>query len=197
MSTASEALQRYQTPFQRHLSFFDRDNDGFIHFGESLRGNLAIGLDFPVAVGMACGYHIIYGNTRPFFFGPLNPIEISRVTAQRNMLEQVKLEDVPIRGMGRKTLLAASYADGYIERVHVNGLWAFAATRKGFVSAEDINLYQQGVMLYELERRRRDNRDHVLPLYRGGPLWVTGHSWFVGKFFDVTVYQSNDRTKEE
>lgn len=197
MSTASEALQRYPTPFQRHLSFFDRDNDGFIHFGESLRGNLAIGLDFPVAVGMACGYHIIYGNTRPFFFGPFNPIEISRVTAQRNMLEPVKLDDVPIRGMGRKTLIAASYADSVIEKVHVYGLWAFAANHKGYVSAKDVNLYQQGVMLYELEQRRKDNRDHVLPLSRGGPIWVGGHSWFVGKFFGVTVYQSNDGVKEQ
>lgn len=197
MSTASEALQRYPTPFQRHLSFFDRDNDGLIHFGESLRGNLAIGLDFPVAVGMAVGYHMVYGNTRPFFFGPFNAIEISRVTAQRNMLDHVKLEDVPIRGMGRKTLLAASYPEGYLDKMHVNGLWAFAATHKGYISAEDINLYQQGVMLYELERRRKDNRDHVLPLYRGGPLWVAGHSYFVDKFFGVKVYQSNETTKEK
>lgn len=197
MSTASQALQRYSTPFQRHLSFFDRDNDGIIHFGESLRGNLAIGLNVPIAIGMACGYHIIYGNMRPFFFGPFNAIEISRVTAQRNMLEQVKLEDVPIRGMGRKTLLAASYADDTVEKMHVNGLWAFAATRKGYVSAQDIDLYQQGVMLYELERRRKNNRDFVLPLSRGGPLWVDGHSWAVERFFGVTVYQSNDAPKEE
>lgn len=197
MSTASQALQRYQTPFQRHLSFFDRDNDGFIHFGESLRGNLAIGLDFPVAVGMACGYHIVYGNTRPFFFGPFNAIEISRVHVQRNMLEDIKLDEVPMRGMGRKTLLAASYASDAIEKVHVQGLWNFAATRNGFISADDIRLYQQGVMLYELEKRRRDNRDHVLPLYRGGPMWVGGHSWFAQNFFGVTVYQANDSVKDE
>lgn len=197
MSTASEALHRYQTPFQRHLSFFDRDNDGFIHFGESLRGNLAIGLDFPVAVGMAFGYHLIYGNTRPFFFGPFNPIEIARVTSQRNMLEHVKLEDVPARGMGRRTLVAASYPESLIDKVHVWGLWNFAATREGLISAHDIDLFQQGVMLYELEKRRRDNRNHVLPLYRGGPAWVGGHSWAVDKLYGVKVYQLNDKTKGE
>lgn len=197
MSTASEALHRYQTPFQRHLSFFDRDNDGFIHFGESLRGNLSIGLDFPVAVGMAFGYHVIYGNTRPFFFGPFNPIEISRVTAQRNMLEHVQLEDVPARGMGRKTLVAASYPENFLEKVHVGGLWSFAANRQGLISAQDIELYQQGIMLYELEKRRKSNRDHVLPLSRGGPIWVGGHSWFVDKLYGVKVYQLDDKTKEE
>lgn len=195
MPTASEALNKYRTPFQRHLSFFDRDNDGFIYFGESLRGNLAIGLDFPVAVGMALGYHAMYGNTRPFFFGPFNGIEIAKVQSQRNMLEQVKLDEVPARGMGRKSLLAASYPNSFIEKTHVWGLWAFAASREGYISAHDIELYQQGVMLFELEKRRKDNRDHVLPLYRGGPISVAGHSWFVDKLFGVKVYQQN--TKKE
>lgn len=189
MSTTSEVLARYQTPFQRHLAFFDRDNDGLLHFGESLRGNLAIGLDFPVAVVFALGYHTIYGNTRPFFFGPFNPIDIARVDTQRNMLEQIRLEDVPLRGMGRQTLVAASYPRGFMDRMHVNCLWAFAANRQGYISAQDIELYQQGIMLHELEKRRKDNRDHVLPLYRGGPISVSGHSWFVDKLFGVKVYQ--------
>lgn len=189
MPSADEALRRYSSPFQRHLSFFDRDNDGFIYFGESLRGNLAIGLDFPVAVGMAIGYHTIYGNTRPFFLGPFRGIEIAKVQSRRNMLENVQLDDVPAWGMGRKTLVAASFPEGFMDRIHVNGLWAFAANRAGMVSAQDIERYQQGVMLYELEKRRKDNRDHVLPLYRGGPISVAGHSYFVDKMFGVKVYQ--------
>lgn len=197
MVSEEYALQRYSKPFHRHLSFFDRNHDGFIYFADSLRGNLAIGLDFPVAVGMAIGYHAIYGNVRPFYFGPFNPIEISKVRAQRDMLERVNLDDIPARGMGRKTLLAASAPTSQLDKLHVNGLWAFAADRHGMISPPDVERYQKGIMLYELERRRKDNRDHVLPLHRGGPISVSGHSWFVEKLFGVKVYQQGDKKKAE
>jgi len=196
MTSADRALILYSAPFQRHLSFFDRDNDGFIHFGESLRGNLAIGLDFPVAVGMAVGYHVAYGNTRPFFFGPFNPIEISKVKTKRNMLEQVRPDQVPARGMNRNTLVAAARPIGAVDIMHVNGLWAFAASRDGIISPNDIELYQKGIMLYKLAERRRDSRDHVLPLYRGGPISVAGHSWFVDRLFGVKVYQQPETAKD-
>lgn len=197
MYTSDEALRKYSTPFQRHLSFFDRDQDGVIYFGESLRGNLAIGIDFPVALGMAISYHLVYGNMSPIFFGPFNPIDISKVQARRNMLEQVRLDEVSARGMGRKTLVAASYPAGLLDRVHVNGLWALAANRAGEISSHDIGLYQKGIMFYELEQRRKDNRDHVLPLYRGGPISVAGHSYFVDKMFGVKVYQKQNETKNK
>ena len=197
MASADRALSLYSAPFQRHLSFFDRDNDGFIHFGESLRGNLAIGLDFPVAVGMALGYHIAYGNTRPFFFGPFNPIEISMVKTERNMLEQVRPDQVPARGMSRSTLIGAAQPTGAVDIMYVNGLWAFAASRDGIISPKDIELCQNGVLLHKLAERRRDNRDHVLPLYRGGPISVAGHSWFVDKLFGVKVYQQPESAKDK
>lgn len=192
---AEEALRRYSTPFQRHLSFYDRDNDGFVYFGESLRGNLSIGLDFPVAVVMALGIHSIYGNTGTALLGPLRGIEISRVRARRNMLEKVQLEDVPRNGMGRKTLVAAAYPVGLLDQMHVNGLWALAANRAGTVSSEDIELYQKGICFFELEKRRKNNRDHVLPLYRGGPISVAGHSYFVDKMFGVKVYQKSEEKR--
>jgi len=195
MASAEETLRRYKTPFQRHLSFFDRDSDGFIHFGECLRGNLELGLDFPAAVGLALVYHVAYGNTRPFFFGPFNPIEVARVKSERNMLEQVRLNEVAAVGMGRKTLVTSAQAVGLVDRMHVNGLWALAANRQGIVSPNDVKLYQEGTMLFELARRRKDNRDHVLPLYRGGPISVAGHSWFVDKLFGVKVYQLPDVKK--
>lgn len=192
MPSPEATLQRYSTPFHRHLSFFDKDDDGFIHFGDSLRGNLSIGLDFPVALVLASSYHIVHGNTRSALFGPFNPIEIVRVRTSRDMLERVDVEDLPARGIPRKDLVRLAQPSGFMDRVHVNGLWAFAANRQGLLSAYDIRLYQQGVMLFELERRRKelkDNRDNVLPLYRGGPISVTGHSWFVDKLFGVKVYQ--------
>ena len=190
MYSEEEAIRRYSAPFQRHLSFFDSDNDGFVYFGESLRGNLSVGLDFPVAVVMALGVHSIYGNTGSVIWGPLRGIEISQVRVRRNMLEKIHLGDVPESGMGRKTLVAAAYPVGVLDKLHVNGLWALAADRAGRVAAQDVELYQRGTMLYELARRRRDNRDHVIPLSRGGPMIVSGHSYFVDKLFGVKVYQN-------
>ncbi|KAK5087380.1 hypothetical protein LTR70_000294 [Exophiala xenobiotica] len=197
MATAEEALRRYNTSFQRHLSFFDQNGDGFIHFGECLRGNLAIGLDFPVAVGMTLVYHVAYGNTRPFFFGPFNPIEVARVKSERNMLEHVRLNEVPAAGMGRSALVSSAQPAGLVDRTHVYGLWAITADRQGNISPNDIKMYQEGTMLYDLAKRRRDNRDHVLPLYRGGPISVAGHSWFVDKLFGVKVYQLPDENKSK
>ena len=183
-----EALRRYSIPFQRHLSFYDKDNDGIVYLGDSLRGNLSIGLDFPVAVVMAMGVHTIYGNTGAALLGPFRGIEISRVRVRRNMLEKVQLEDVPKLGMGRKTLVAAAYPVSVVDKVHVNGLWALAANRAGTISAQDIELFQRGIGLFELEKRRK-TRDDVLPLYRGGPISVAGHSYFVDRVFGVKVYQ--------
>ncbi|KAK5958513.1 hypothetical protein OHC33_000356 [Knufia fluminis] len=196
MASAEDNLRRYSTPFQLHLAFFDRNNDGYINFGEALRGNLAIGLDFPVAFGMALGYHIAYGNTS-ILYGPFNPIEIAKVKTERNMLEHIRLDELPSRGIDRKTLVAAAQPIGFVDKMHINGLWAFAADRQGIISSHDIGMYQKGTMLYELAERRKDNRDHVLPLSRGGPISVAGHSWFVDKLFGVKVYQLPDVKKSE
>jgi hypothetical protein len=46
--------------------------------------------------------------------------------------------------------------------------------------------------LREIERRRKD-RSQVLPLWRGGPISVSGHSWFVGKLFGVEVYREGEK----
>lgn len=105
------------------------------------------------------------------------------------MLEHVPLEVVPEHGLKRSEVVALARTNGLIDRLHVNGLWAFSATREGYLSRDDIARYQEGTMLYELERRRKDNRNHVLPLYRGGPISVAGHSYFVDKMFGVKVYQ--------
>lgn len=197
MPSAEEALRRYSTPFQRHLSFFDRNDDGFVHFGEALRGNLSIGLDFPVAVAMAMGYIVLYGNTRSTLFGPFNPIEISRVYPERDMLQKISTSSIPAHGVQRKDLVRLAQPSSLMNSIHVSGLWAFAANREGYLSSHDIGLFQQGTMLYELERRRKDNRNHVLPLYRGGPIWVGGHSYFVDKLFGVKVYQETGNEKQK
>lgn len=77
-------------------------------------------------------------------------------------------------------------------------LWTLAAdSRTGLVSKRDFELFQKGELLEELKRRRRVRRPdgaNVLPFVRGGPIWVGGHSMFVGLLFGVEVYkQGNER----
>lgn len=198
MNTSDLALRRYHSPFQRHLSFFDRDSDGFIHYGDSLRGNLSIGLDFPVAAVMAFGYHLVYGNSGSILLGPFRAIEVAKVNARRNMLEKIDMRDISEVGLSRKRLVDMAQPSTFLDRMHINGLWAFAAsTRSSMVSKSDISKCQQGTLLWELAERRRENRDHVLPLWRGGPISVAGHSWFVHKLFDVQVYQVTEKSKDK
>ena len=142
MSSPKEALSRYSSPFHRHLSFFDHDNDGIIHYSDSLRGNLSIGLDFPVAATMAFGYHIIYGNTRSAIFGPFNPINIEKVHDKRTMLENIQLSEIPLDGMKRSEVSRAAISRGVLNKAHVWGLWALAADGNGMLAGQDIELYQ-------------------------------------------------------
>ena len=73
------------------------------------------------------------------------------------------------------------------------GVWALAADVKtGRIEGEDIVAFQKGTLLKEIERRRKD-RSQVLPLWRGGPISVSGHSWFVGKLFGVEVYREGEK----
>lgn len=187
------AAKNHHTPFKRHLSFYDLDNNGVIYLSESLRANLSLGLDFPVALVSAIGLQIYYGNTRPVFFGPLNGIDISRITRdqERIMLEQMDFTFRTIgSGFDRKSFVQGSGATSMIDKMHVMGLWALAANRDGMISPQDVRRCQDGSILWEVQRRRRDRSD-VLPLLRGGPISVAGHSYFVDKMFGVKVYQSS------
>lgn len=191
--------RRYDTAFLQHLSLFDRDGDGLITFAESLRGNLSLGLNFPVSLAMSIGQQVVYGNA-----GTLHlTIDISRVKSRRTMLSDMNTEPPSARkehdegalatGHSRTMLLDHCRSGTLLDRIHVRGLWALAADASGIVSAEDVRDYQQGSLLWRLEARRkfRDAQDsNVLSFFRGGPGSVAGHSWFVKRLFDVDVYQN-------
>lgn len=179
------------TPFKRHLSFYDLDGDGVIHFGESLRANLSLGLDFPVALLAAIGLQTYYGNTRYFFAGPLNNIDISKITPaqERTMLENMDFTYRPVgSGFDRRALSKGSGAKSVLDKAHVMGLWTLAANRDGLVSVSSVKQIQEGTILWEVQKRRKDRSD-VLPFLRGGPIVVSGHSLFVDWLFGVKVYQ--------
>lgn len=72
------------------------------------------------------------------------------------------------------------------------GVWSLAAdVKNGLISGADIVAFQRGTLLHEVEKRRK-NREQVLPLSRGGPISVVGHSWFVRKLFGVEVYKEKE-----
>lgn len=78
---------------------------------------------------------------------------------------------------------------GMFGAVDALGLWSLAAdVRTGLLKGEDVVGFQEGKVFERIERRRKD-RSQVLPLWRGGPISVSGHSWVVGKMFGVQVYQ--------
>lgn len=153
---------RYASAFKRHLSYFDRDGNGIVTFGESLRASLALGLDFPVALISSIGLPLLYGNAGLLY----SNINVQHVKTERTMLEDVKLRQA---SYSRADLLQLASGSGWIDWFHVLSLWGLAADNSGRVSSDDVSLFQRGQLLPELERRRRD-RSNVLPLLRGGPI---------------------------
>jgi hypothetical protein len=190
----------YNTPFKRHLAFFDLDNDGTIYIGESLRACLSLGLNFPASLVMASGMQMIYGNTRPIFFGPFNGIDISKVprNKERYMLDDIEQltmrRDDDHRGLTCQELVSAARIPGrgLMDQMHVLGIWAIAADKEGRLNLEDMRLARQGCLMNEIMKRRKDRSD-VLPFLRGGPIGIGGHSWFCEKTFGVRVYQEYQR----
>ena len=77
---------------------------------------------------------------------------------------------------------------GVLASLDALGLWALAAdVKSGLLKGEDVVSFQRGTLFEKIEKRRK-HRDQVLPLWRGGPISVAGHSWVVGRLFGVEVY---------
>lgn len=194
---STQPVPSYPTPFKRHLAFFDRSNDGFIYLGDSIRGWLSLGLNLPVSLSMAMGMQVVYGNVGSLFYGPFRSIEIRNVRNERYMLQRLTVVDDHKGTLTRSQLLDTVKKRSYIDQIHVYGLWAIAANQEGQLSSHDLKLCQEGRLLPDIEKRRRDRRD-VLPFLRGGPISVSGHAWAAERMFGVHVYQEakpNDQEK--
>ncbi|KAK3113183.1 hypothetical protein LTR53_009782 [Teratosphaeriaceae sp. CCFEE 6253] len=176
-------------PFHRLLAFYsnksEHPNTQTIRLTDSLRGNLALGLDFPAALAIAVGRHLVFRNTGFLSLG----IHVPSVSTRTTMLDGVPIDEKREYTRAEIVRAAQRSGGGFMARLDALGLWALAAdVETGRLAGGDVVAFQRGTLLEGLERRRRD-RGQVLPLYRGGPISVAGHSWFVKKLFDVDVYQ--------
>ncbi|TKA72880.1 hypothetical protein B0A55_06650 [Friedmanniomyces simplex] len=178
-------------PFHRLLAYYsnqsDTPNTHTIRLTDSLRGHLALGLDFPVALAIAVGRHLVLRNTS---FLSLN-IHVPSVSTTKTLLEGIPIDEK--RTYSRAEIVGATRANGngVLGVVDAVGLWALAAdVRTGLLGGGDVVAFQRGTLLGELEGRRR-GRGQVLPFWRGGPISVGGHSWFVKRVFGVDVYRAD------
>ena len=181
-------------PFHRLLSYYSNrtpyPDTQTIRLQDSLTGNLALGLDFPVALAVALGRHLFLRNTSTYF--SLN-IHVPSVPTTRTLLHGLPVDEKKSYTAREMWELAAP--NGIQGRVDAVGLWALASDVKtGLVKGEDVVGFQRGTLLREIEERRK-GREQVLPLWRGGPIWVGGHSWAVGRFFGVRVYEEGGGRK--
>lgn len=169
-------------PFHRLLSYYsnrsEQPDTQTIRLQDSITGNLALGLDFPVAVGVAIARHLYLKNTG---FFSLN-IHVPSVQTRSTWLEDLRLDDVDRvqreqgsagARSGKYTcgeIVSAARSLGFASAVDAVGLWALASdVHTGLLSADDVEKFRKGTLFETLERRRK-GREQVLPLWRGGPL---------------------------
>ena len=157
-------------PFHRLLAFYsntsDRPNTQTVRLSDSLRGNLALGLDFPAALAIALGRHLVLRNTS---FLSLN-IHVPSVSTTKTLLDGIPIDEK--RGYSRADIVGAARrnGNGVLGQADALGMWALAAdVRTGLVRGEDVVAFQRGTLFEGIERWRR-GRGQVLPFWRGGPI---------------------------
>jgi hypothetical protein len=176
-------------PFHHLLSFYSnrssQPDTRTIRLQDSLCGNLALGLDFPVALGIAIGRHLFLKNTGWFSFN----IYVPRVKTERTLLDGIEVDEK--KQYTCAEIVEAAAPNGLSGRADAVGLWALAAdVQTGKLSGEDVVKFQKGTLFESIEKRRK-GREQILPLWRGGPISVSGHSWLVGRVFGVNVYRED------
>ena len=108
-------------------------------------------------------------------------------------METTILDGIPInekQNYSRSEIVSlAKKRSGWAGAGDALALWALAAdVRTGLMKGDDILAFQEGTLHERLEEKRKA-RTQVLPLWRGGPIFVSGHSWAVKKVFNIDVYR--------
>jgi len=182
-------------PFHRLLSFYSNlsptPDTQTIRLQDSLYGNLSLGLDFPVAFAIALGRHLFLKNTG---FFSLN-IHIPSVSTKVTLLDGIDVEEK--KSYSCSELVSLAGKNGWAGQADAVGVWALAADVKtGRIEGDDVVAFQKGTLLREIERRRKD-RSQVLPLWRGGPISVTGHSCLSGNCLGLKFIGRARRMSEQ
>lgn len=156
-------------PFQLLLAFYSNRSNipdtQTIRLQDSIAGNLALGLDFPVALAMAVGRHMWLKNTSLF---SLN-IHVPSVKVEKTLLDGIEVDEK--KGYTCSEAWTLGARNGVAGRLDAVGLWALAAdVETGLLKGGDVVGFQKGTLFQEIERRRRKGRAQVLPLWRGGPI---------------------------
>ncbi|OCK95034.1 uncharacterized protein K441DRAFT_557293 [Cenococcum geophilum 1.58] len=121
-------------PFHRLLAFYSsrspHSNAQTIHLMDSLRGNLALGLDFPVALIVALGRRLFLRNTGFFSLS----IHIPKVSTEKTLLDGVPINEKHNYSCSKIVSLAKK-KNGWAGAGDALGLWALAAdVRTGLLS---------------------------------------------------------------
>ncbi|OAL51084.1 hypothetical protein IQ07DRAFT_586646 [Pyrenochaeta sp. DS3sAY3a] len=183
------------TAFQKHLLFFSTlATPPRLTFYSALRASIALGLNLPIAVVLSVSLRVLYVQLPRFW----SPVFVDRIpnSAHRAQLTAAHLppEKSEFSCTDLLQLLSQNDNEGFFKRKinegHIIGFWAMAAdARTHTVAREDVRRFQQGNWEASVVEKRRDRTD-VLPVWRGGPIWVEGHSWAVKKLLGIRVYES-------
>ncbi|KAF1851113.1 uncharacterized protein K460DRAFT_391458 [Cucurbitaria berberidis CBS 394.84] len=187
--------QSRYTAFQRHLLFFSTPTTPpRLTFLSALRAAVSLGLDFPVAVVLSFSLRLLYAPL-PYIWSPIIVDKIPH-SAHRTQLTSASLsKDKSEYTCSELLQLLGSSEAGHglvkrlIDQGHIVGFWTMTANaRTHTVSREDVRRFQQGEWEVPVATRRQ-GRDDVIPLWRGGPIWAGGHSWAMKKLIGVRVYE--------
>lgn len=193
-----EMSRNIYSAFQKHLLFFSTPTTPpRLTFGSALRAGVSLGLDFPVACILSLSLRILYA-PYPYVWSPIVVDKIP-TSSHRTQLTSARLPKSKADYSCSELVSLLNQSENgehkgwlahKIDQGHVVGFWTMAAdTQTHTVSKEDVERFQQGNWEDAVVERRR-GRDDVLPLWRGGPIWVGGHSWAVRKLLGVKVYET-------
>ncbi|WVQ96906.1 hypothetical protein IAU59_004014 [Kwoniella sp. CBS 9459] len=192
--------QSQLSPYQRHLVQFGNPAPPHnVSILSALRHGLRLGLNFPVALSIALALPFLC-NTFPWYHRSVRisalpkgntrtQLERAQVTQPTYSLSEI-LELFKVDGRTRERTLFAKAVD----LGHVTSFWCMTADVKtGLVDANDVRRFQTGEWTEPVVERRKSRlpgKGDIIPFWRGGPILVGPHSWFVRVLFGVEVYEA-------
>ncbi|WVF69406.1 hypothetical protein IAT40_004183 [Kwoniella sp. CBS 6097] len=191
--------QQQLKPYQRHLVQFGKSTPAHdVSILSALRHGLRLGLNFPVALSIALALPFLC-NGFPWYH---RTVKISSIP-EGNMRTQLERAPVTQPSYSLSEILDLFKVDGRtrerslfakaVDLGHVTSFWCMTADVKtGLVDASDVRRFQSGDWTGPVVQRRKSRlpgKGDIIPFWRGGPILVGLHSWFVRVLFGVEVYE--------